>query len=91
MSTASTAIKVKSRMTEMTSSQPILLSWGGAACSQFHLMQIAQHQDCADSVVFGLAIVVRPWFVHVDLVSALSQEDVVDGAEGGGRDKARRL
>lgn len=30
-------------------------------------------------------------FLHVALVSVLSQEDVVDGAEGGGRDKAMSL
>lgn len=30
-------------------------------------------------------------FVLLVLVNVMSQEDVVDGAEGGGRDKATRL
>lgn len=86
-STASAAVRMKSRMTENSSSQPVLLSCGGAACSPLHLVQITRIRTVQAASSLGLPTS----HILLVLVNVMSQRDVVDGAEGGGRDKATRL
>lgn len=50
-------------------------------------MQITRHQDCTDIVGFGLANLVCPWFCSCNSHKR-GEEDEVDEAKGGGRDKA---
>lgn len=78
MSTPSTAVRLKSRMTEITSSEVLIVPCSGAACCQFQVM------------LDGIRAVWIPWSlllpilhilgsVYVDLVSVLSWDAVVDG------------
>lgn len=90
MSTASTAVKIRSKMTEITYSQPILLSWEGAQqeLSQLCVVWVTQSQDCEGSVGFALA---SPMSLACSHSFCECLQDVVNGVEGGGKNKAKRV